>query len=171
MWKVRRPVRFSVSVLNLAALLFLPACQRPRRDPASVVEASDASVSNQLTAGFYGIEENRYRWTAQAFSVALRPPFGADEKGARLQLQLFIPDSQIEKLGPMTLTADVDGEDLAPETISKPGAITYSRDIPASALQSNLVEVHFSFDKSARPGNGDSRELAAVVSKVGLLPN
>jgi hypothetical protein len=129
---------------------------------------SDISAANQLTAGFYGLEENRWRWTAQTFSVLLETPPGADEKGGRLQVQLYVPDNQLRDLGPMKLMVDVDGHGLPPGTFAQEGIATYSRDVPAAALQSNLVQVTFTFDKAARPGNGDSRILGAVVSRVAL---
>jgi hypothetical protein len=147
----------------LAATL---ACSH-RKPPASAVSAGDLSHAGQLVSGFYGVESKKYRWTAGDFSVALRPPPGT---GSTLRLDLFIPGAQIEKIGPMTLTADVDGYELDCKTYTAGGMHTYTREGPPEALESNLVMVHFAFDKVARPSDTDARQLGAVVSSVGLYP-
>ena len=134
-----------------------------------MIEMSDPSDAGQLTKGFYGLEQKRWRWTAREFALVLEPPPGADERGANLEVALFIPDSQIQQLGPMTLSADVDGQALPPATFTKGGGDTYSCEVPAAALRSNLVTVSFSFDKALPPGDVDGRELAAVVTRVGLV--
>jgi hypothetical protein len=152
----------------LLSLAILPACTERRKGPASVIEMSDPSTVGQLTEGFYGLEGNKWRWTAGQFSVFLQPPPGADDKGGYLQLAFFIPGDQLAKIGPMKLTASVEDLDLEGQTITQGGFLTYSRAVPAEALKSNLVRVYFSFDKSYLPGNGDARSLGAVVSKVSL---
>jgi hypothetical protein len=68
----------------------------------------------------------------------------------------------------MTLSTDVDGYTLPPETFTKGGGHTYSRDVPRDALRSNLVPVIFSFDKSSLPTEADGRELAAVITSIDL---
>jgi len=45
-------------------------------------------TATQLIAGFYGIEQNAWRWTGQRFSLMLRPPLGASQKGGTLRLRL-----------------------------------------------------------------------------------
>jgi hypothetical protein len=146
----------------------LTGCAQRRRGPASVIDMSDTSTAGQLIAGFYGVEEKKWRWTAGQFSVVLQPPPGADERGGNLQLAFFVPGEQLAKIGPMTLTASVEDQELGAQTFTQGGFLTYSREVPAAALKSNLVRVDFSFDKSYSPGNGDARVLGAVVSKIGL---
>ena len=151
-------------------LILLPACQRARPKPlASSVKTADPAVAHQLAAGFYGVESNAWRWTGKDFSVVLLPPQGADRRGARLQVRLFIPDRQIQQIGAMTLNADVDGHDLPSQTFTRGGAQVYTSDVPADALRSNAVPVNFSFDKAAPPAGGDARELGAVVSEIALV--
>ena len=134
-----------------------------------MVAMSDASAASQLAGGFYGLEEKRWRWAAREFAVMLEPPRNADETGAELQLQLFIPDKQIQDLGPMTLNADVDGYALEPRTLASGGGNTQTWEVPAAALRSSLVRVNFSFDKAMPPTSADARELAAVVTRAGLI--
>jgi hypothetical protein len=162
--------RGKLSVLILAAAL--GACHQARRhQPVSVVNVADPTTTKQLVGGFYKIEAKTWRWTAREFIVSLLPPPGAEQKGAKLSLHFFIPDGQIAKLGPMTLTAEIDSYSLPPETYSKGGDAYYVREIPAQLLRTNLLPVIFSFDKASPPSGSDNRELGAVVSMISLSPN
>ncbi|MCU1258008.1 MAG: hypothetical protein JWO80_893 [Bryobacterales bacterium] len=129
---------------------------------------ADPAAARQLIAGFYGLESNSWRWTAKTFVVTLQPPPGADKRGAVLRLRIFIPEGQFQKLGPMTLSADVDDDTLEPETFSAAGNYTYLRDVPPSVLLTNLVPVIFTLDKAAPPSIDDGRELGAVVTEIAL---
>jgi hypothetical protein len=62
----------------------------------------------------------------------------------------------------------VGGVALDPEKYTKTGDYIFKRDIPASALSSDKVAIEFATDKSRTPP-GDRRELAFVVTKVGLV--
>jgi hypothetical protein len=131
---------------------------------------ADPMVAKQLLAGFYDAEANAWRWTARRFVVTFPQPANAETKGAILQLQIFIPGSQIDKLGPLTLIADVDEHELKPEIFSAGGQYTFSREVPPEALKSNLIPVIFSLDKAVAPSASDGRELGAVVSMASLIP-
>jgi hypothetical protein len=145
-----------------------PGCHRSFKDPVSQLNMADALIADQLDTGFYPAESNAWRWTMRKFSVLLKPPSGSERAGARLRLHLYISASQIQRLGPMTLSADAGGYSLAPETFSLAGPYIYTRDVPPAALDTNIVPVKFSFDKAAAPSETDARELAAVVSSVEL---
>lgn len=136
--------------------------------PASAVKMSDPAAANQLTYGFYQVEMNAWRWSGRNFSVALKPPPDAEQHGAKLLLRLYIPESHIEQLGAITLSADVAGYPLCPRTFSESGSYTYARDVPANALESNIIPVNFSLDKTAPPSPSEGRELGAVVTGVEL---
>ena len=45
--------------------IFPAGCRRAMKDPASLVEMGDLSVSNQLLSGFHDIEMERWRWTGE----------------------------------------------------------------------------------------------------------
>jgi len=152
----------------LGALTLLSGCHRARKPPVSTIGMADAEHADQLISGFYPVERDKWRWTAQKFTVGLGPPPGSAQRGAKLVLELYIPDNQIEKLGPMTLRAEAAGRVLDPETFTKPGSYMYSRDLPASLVDTNLVPVNFSLDKAALPSTTDGRELGAVVTGVSL---
>ena len=164
----------SAGILKVALILavILAGChQAKRRQLVSEVSTADPSESKQLVGGFYKIEAKSWRWTSRQFIVSLLPPPGSEQKGAKLKLHFFLPDTQIAKLGPMTLSAEIDDYALTPETYSKSGDYFYERDIPANLLRTNAMPIIFSFDKATTPGGNDDRELAAVVSSIALNAN
>lgn len=160
----------------VALFVFGPAgCKRRKRkvaeEPtglATMVHAADAKAQIQLVRGFHGVEENAWRWTAGSFAVTLRPPAGAAQKGATLQFKFVAPDVIINKLRPVTLSATVNGQKLAPETYSKAGEYTYSRDVPASALAQDVVNVEFALDKFLPASEADTRDLGVIMTMVGF---
>jgi hypothetical protein len=135
---------------------------------ASVIHMGDAKAETQLVSGFYGIEGNAWRWAARQFTVILRPPFGASQRGGTLQLNLTIPQVVIDKLKTLSLTAAIDGSPLAPETYTQPGPYTYKRDVPGNLLTADSVKVDFQLDKAIPPSGQDQRELGVVVNSVSL---
>ena len=140
----------------------------PLQTEQIMLEANDPAASVQLIKGFHTLEQGRYRWTMGQFSVILRPPVQASERGARLILQLGIPESSIRKLKSMKLSASVDGVALPEETYTKPGGYFYSRDVPPQALAKRVVAVNFKLDKCLPPGDSDRRELGVVMTSVGF---
>jgi hypothetical protein len=177
--RIASPVFCVLSAGALLALASLTGCKRARHDTnalipeqnaalASVVNVNDPATSAQLVRGFYAVEGGAWRWTAKDFEVALKPPPGAAENGARLVFRLNAPEAVISKFGPITLSASLNGLQLAPETYSKPGNYTYTRDIPASALKGDAVVAQFHSDRTIPPSVGDRRELAVVAVSFAL---
>ena len=143
--------------------------RRRRAAPmSSIVHTGDPKSETQLVKGFYGIEQNSWRWTAQQFSVILRPPAGAAQKGATLNLQLAVPDATINKLKTVTLSASAGGAALPPETYTQVGGFTYTRDVPAGQLTGESVKIDFQLDKALPPNGGDLRDLGLIVNSVAL---
>jgi hypothetical protein len=64
----------------------------------------------------------------------------------------------------------VNGTPLSPESYTQPGEFTYTRDVPANLLVSELAKVDFSLDKTMPPSGSDQRELGVVVTTVGFEP-
>ena len=161
-------------------VLSLAGCKQHKRVTVETVEESPALASwvatadphaaTQLLSGFYGVEQNSWRWTAGRFSVRLRPPRTAATKGALLQLKFTIPDVSMAKLKAVSLSATVNGTALAPESYTKAGEYIYSRDVPANLLGGDVVRVDFSLDKAIPPGASDRRELGVVATTVGFQP-
>jgi hypothetical protein len=178
----RRAVRLALATLALI-LVFAPlGCKRkpkvrvqateeeaPRM--ASTVSMGDPRSALQLTSGFYTIEQGSWRWTARQFAIVLRPPFGAAEKGAVLKMELAVPDPVIAQLRTVSVTASVNGHLLPPETYTRPGPYTYTRDVDASLMTGESVKVEFLLDKAIPPvTGGDQRELGIVARSIGLEP-
>jgi hypothetical protein len=175
---MRRLTRLSAVFALLAIVALAPAC-RTKRKPrakvsdddgqlASVVVVADSRSAVQLVRGFHNLEGEAWRWTMKSFTVTLRPPAGAAENGAKLELKFVLPEVIINRLGAMTLSAKVNGTDLPPETFSKTGDWVYTREIPASALHGDAVTVDFAVDKAIPPSEQDSREVAIIVTSIGL---
>ena len=135
---------------------------------ASTVHVADPRTAPQLVNGFYDVEQNAWRWTAGRFTVMLRPPRGAAEKGAVLNLKFAVPDVVLAKLKTISLDASVGGTTFPPETYTQAGEFTFQRDIPADLLKGDTVKVDFHLDKSLPPSGSDARELGVIVTSVGL---
>ena len=130
------------------------------------------SAQRQLLRGFWGLENRAWRWTAQDFSVALKPPSGAAQKGAALNLFFNIPEAHLSKLKSVALSAEAGTEKLSPETYDTPGPGVYQRDVPSSALTGDVVRIDFHLDKALQPpaeGQGDRRTLGIIANKVELI--
>jgi len=170
-----------MTAILVATLAFVPlACNRHKRvivqteeeGPilATIVHVADPRAAAQLLSGFYGVEQNSWRWTAGKFSVVLRPPRTAAAKGATLQLKFTVPEVVIAKLKAISLAASVNAIPLSPESYTLPGEFTYTRDVAANVLAGESAKVDFSLDKTMPPSGSDERELGVVVSSVGLEP-
>jgi hypothetical protein len=146
-----------------------PAQPPPGRELLSVLPMDDPQADTQLVRGFYSLEGGPWRWTARKFSVILRPPPGAAQDGARLELKLNLPDAVFQQLGAMTLSATAGGSSLAPEKYMEPGNHVYARDVPASALARDSISIEFAADKAIPAGTLEKRELALIVTSVGLV--
>jgi hypothetical protein len=166
--------------LAVLPLVFAPlACRRSRKVQvrateeeaprmASIIHMSDPKTATQLVSGFYDVEQNAWRWAQKRFSVVLRPPLGSPQRGAALNLKFTVPDVTISRLQKVTLSAAVNSSPLAPETYSKPGEYTYSRDVPPNLLTGEAARIDFTLDKAMAPSDADQRELGVVVLSVGL---
>jgi hypothetical protein len=178
---MRRLTRRTILTIFVAVLLF-PACgcRKSRRQKVEVVEEDKAELASvvqmanqqyavQLVRGFHDLEQGSWRWTMGQFSITLRVPAGAAERGARLELKLNVPEPVIAKVGATRLSATISGSAVEPETYSKPGEYTYSRDVPAAALRSEAATVDFSLDKFIAAGVVEQRELGVIVVSAGLL--
>ncbi len=166
-----------VSVVLLMSLVVVGStgCKRKKKraqdEPAglaTMLQAADPRAATQLLRGFHDVESGAWRWTAKSFAVTLHPPAGASVKGATLVLKFVFPEISLQKLGPITISAKVGSEQLAPETVDSAGDKSYSREVPASALKEDAVTVEFMLDKAIPPGTQDIRELGIIMNMVGF---
>jgi hypothetical protein len=179
---ISAPLKIDSKTALLAIVLFASACrgkhhstaavqnEEPDATPriASALKMSDPRASTQLLKGFYGVESGAWRWTAGKFSVLLRSPLGAAQRGGTLTFAFTIPDVTIQKLHEITLTAAIGPTVLKSRTYSAPGSYTFSADVPATQLTAETVTIDFTLDKALPPGSGDSRELGLVAMSAGL---
>ena len=169
--------RLTAALALLAFVMLAPVgCRRKKKGRnredglASVINVADPADSAQIVRGFSNVEADAWRWSASKFSVVLRPPPGASQNGAKLELHFTLNDVVVGKLGPVTVSAIVNGTPIASETFSQPGDSVYSHEVPATALGSDVVTVEFSTDKALEPTDKDKRELALIVKTIGLVP-
>jgi hypothetical protein len=164
----KQAIMRALCIFAVVIAVAVTGCHRKRYRPTNDLKISDPNSEKQLISGFYGLEQGQWRWTARRFAVVLLPPPGSQQAGATLRLKLYIPETQIQKLGPVTLRADVGEHSLAPEKFAKGGTLEYSQNIQPSLLGPNMLPVVFTFDKALPPAATDGRELGAVVSEVSL---
>jgi hypothetical protein len=174
----RAAVRLSCSLILMAVMLAPMGCKQKKvrvgatdeETPKmqSVLNMGDPKVEPQLVTGFHGIEAGAWRWTEKQFTVALRSPLGAAQKGAKLTVKLSVPPVTIEKLNSISLSATAGGSALPPETYTTPGEYAYVRDVPASVFAGETVRVDFQLDKTMPPSGADRRELGIIVLNIGL---
>ena len=169
----RLALRWSCSVLLVTLALAPLGCERKQAGKeapgmASTIHMGDPKTATQLISGFYGIEQNAWRWTGRRFSLALAPPLGAAQKGATLQLRLTVPSVIVEKLKTISLSAAIGGSALPPETYTQAGDYTYTREVAPALLAGGSVRVDFQLDKSIPPSGADLRDLGVVVLSAGL---
>lgn len=115
----------------------------------------------ELLSGWHRLEHDSYRWTERRFSVRLKTP--APDQAAKLRLRFYIPPETLDKLGPLTLSAEVNGVSLTPQTYASAEEQVYSANVPAGALTGTRARVEFALDRAVPPSPEDCRELGVVV--------
>ncbi len=159
---------FSVLLRIIVALGIVSSCHRRVHIPESRIDVATDKAASQLLFGFYDVEQHSYRWTGRSFAVALAPPPNPKGGAVLLHARLFIADSEIKKLGVMSLAASVPGHLLKSKKITQGGIEEYAVSIPRNALCTNLLPVYFSFDRSLPPSPSDARDLGAVAISFAL---
>jgi hypothetical protein len=175
---MRRLILAVLFLLLPALILTIGGCKRKTRaqaasdEPitglATVLNTADPRVAPQLIHGFHTIEGNAWRWTTGDFAAVLKPPAGADQKGATLVFRFAIPDTSMRQLQSVTLSASVNGTPVPPETYIAAGEHTYSRDVPPEALKKDSATVEFKLDKYIHPNGAEQRDLGVVASMIGF---
>jgi hypothetical protein len=132
-----------------------------------MLHVADPRAEKQLTAGFYPLFANG-RWTGQTFSAILRPPPAASRRGALLVTRFGIPETSIDYLHSMQLSAAVNGVAVSPASYTKAGEYEYVREVPAAAFHGGDAAVEFTLDKAMPPHDAESRTLGVVVTIIGF---
>jgi hypothetical protein len=132
------------------------------------VNTANPAVAAQLIRGFHEIEQGAWRWTAGKFSVALKPPAGRDGQHGRVVLRCSVPEALISRVGPVTLSAAVDGSVLGSQTWKTSGEYTFAARVPATHLKRQAMTADFSLDRFLTAGQAETRELGLIVSSIAV---
>jgi hypothetical protein len=80
-------------------------------------------------------------------------------------MQLWVAEESISRLGALTLSASVNGQELTPAVYDTAGLATYTRALDGIAGE---VEVRFHLDKTLPPDDVDTRERGIIVARIGV---
>src|SRR6185295_14630728 len=157
-----------ITYLALACCLLTasPGCRRTRDNAATISEivlAGDAH-KDRILRGVYP-DVRGWRWTAPSFAFRLDPP--PAPKPAYLEIDFTVPDELLAQAPSVTLTAKVNGVEVARESYRKAGRTLLACQVPQSALKQRPAEVEFAVDRSiADPAT--SRAQALIVVSAGF---
>jgi len=116
----------------------------------------------ELLRGWHQTEYGAWRWTERVFAASLPIPA---RMRPRLVLRFFLPELIVEKLGPITLWASVDGRPLAAERYDRAGEWVYARGL-AEVEPGRRVLIEFQLNRALPPDPDDPRERGIIVSSL-----
>ena len=105
--------------------------------PASSLKMSDAGAPGQIVRGVYPLEANAWRWTAGNFSILLKTPPGAAQKGATVSLTLVVSDAVLKQVKSQTLTASVGDKSVGSEKYTTAGDFAADHNEISSTIDIN----------------------------------
>jgi SAM-dependent methyltransferase len=134
----------------------------PRRDERvfCLLKSHYGLANVELVDGWHEIEGAGWRWTQRKFS--LRASFEAGGKPERITLRMYLAPEFFQRLGPVKLSAAVNGQPLRSLSLNKPGDHTFKARFRCAAGDPLFT---FELDKCTPPGL-DPRELGIVVSSI-----
>ena len=134
----------------------------------STLYVADPRATPQLLKGFHVLEQGAWRWTEKVFAVALKPPPVVPGQEVNVELTFSIAEASISQLGPLTLTATLNGSPAGSETYGQAGDYIFTKPVPADVLASEAIEAVFELDKVLLPTGSDVRELGVIAVSVAL---
>ncbi len=170
--------RLILALVLVSTVATLDSCKRKKKQVdfldegggqlVSTVQTRNPGTAIQLVKGFHDIENAAWRWTMGKFTVILRPPEQAAQKGATLKFNFVLPEPILAKLKAVTISATVNGKPLEPATFNQAGPQEYKKSVPASSLIGEVITVDFTLDKFVPAGAMDLRELGVIAESIGL---
>jgi tRNA (mo5U34)-methyltransferase len=118
----------------------------------------------RLISGWHEVENKGSRWTEREFSAGIPAEMSARR---RMRLNLYLPEVALQRLGPIKLSATIDGQELRPAEFATPGAHAFERTLPKAPVPQERI-LRFALDKALAPGVLDSRELGLIVASLEL---
>ncbi len=172
------------SLLLFCVPVLLALCGCPQNEPMtpleegaeeaptellSTVNVADPAAEPQLLEGFYGLEQRAWRWTGGKFAVLLATPPDYATHESSLDLRLTVPSIVIETVGPVTITARVNGTEIGNQTYDAAGDnLLFTSMIPAGVLTAEPARAEFELDKVIPPSDQDERELGIIAVSIAL---
>lgn len=115
----------------------------------------------EFLQGVHPPEPGDWRWTGRKFSVRIwRSPLDQ----ASSSISLFIPDITVSSLGPVTVSASVNGTDLPAIVLGHPGV--HEMPIPPHLFIQGSARVDFALDRALPPDEIDQRERGLVLPSL-----
>lgn len=114
--------------------------------------------------GWYEIEDDRWCWTAKAFSLLVSLP--PERRLSEFALRFTVPDIVIETAGRIALSCRVQDEPAGAITCETPETIEFRGKFPSSAAPGTLLTLDFSVQSSFVAAK-DSRDLGVVITLLG----
>ncbi len=170
--------RLILALVLVSTVATLDSCKRKKKQVdyldegggqlVSTVQTRNPGTAIQLVKGFHDIENSAWRWTMGKFTVILRAPEQAAQKGATLKFNFVLPEPILTKLQAITISATVNGKPLEAATYDKAGPQEYKKSVPAALLTGEVITVDFTLDKFVPAGAMDLRELGVIAASIGL---
>ena len=116
----------------------------------------------ELLDGWHDSEGTGWRWTARQFGVRVH---GAGSARV-IEMRVWIAEESIQRVGAITLSATVNGAELAPSVFDAPGLTIYSRRLAGASGE--VLDVRFRLDKVLLAEAADGRELGIIVERIAV---
>jgi SAM-dependent methyltransferase len=124
----------------------------------------DRFANIELGEGWYEVEGSGWRWTQQEFSFSVSVPRGRTHT---LEMQVFTPAGLLELFRSVVLSIYVNGRELPPAVLERPGAENLTRRFESVGEERAAVRFRLS---TAIPGDAsDSRDRGFIVSSVSIV--
>jgi hypothetical protein len=134
----------------------------------AAIEVANPADEGQLLDGFYPREPGGWRWSAPEFTITLAAPPELAGKDAQLEMEFLIPEAAATDLAGLTITAAIDGRDLAPWRAAGAGAQKAVFAVPGELLRESAVIVDFRLDRFVAPRGAETRRLGIIPSRFRL---
>jgi hypothetical protein len=108
-----------------------------------------------------------WRWSQREFEIEFPAPRAMV---AELRLRLNLPQTSIDKLGAVTLRAEVPREGRHSQTFTTAGVHDFTYRYPIQQHLVATVRVRFSLDKAIRAGDGSGEDSGMLIGSAELSP-
>jgi hypothetical protein len=133
--------------------------------PATTAAADVTPPGPVWVRGFSSAGPDHYRWSSREFEIEFPAPRGLY---AELKVRLFVPQTSLDKLGPMTLRADIPREGSRSVTFSTEGVHDFTFHYAIKQHLVSTVRVRFRLDKALRDEHSRN-ELGVLVGSAELV--